>query len=340
MSGMAPPPPPRGRHLTARDALLVVGIVVFLLVILVGRSVRDTGQDMASGWERTMVLAVGKPAGWVADQLPLADLVAQATEPLKSGEDLGSGAGGFDETGSTPAATGIPPVTPDAFDPVALGQEPAAPRRLATVLVTGDSMSMPLDATVARTLAGGEVEVRRDPRVGTGLSIEGLVDWAKLSARQVEKDAPEAVVVFIGANEGFPLRYDGQQVECCGPAWAAAYATRARTVMNTYRQGGAARVYWLLLPAPRDPERQRISRVVNAAVTQAAQPYLAQVRVLDLPAIFTPGFRYRDAMAVDGQERLVRQSDGIHLNAAGSELAADAVIEALRADFGEQVPGG
>lgn len=336
MSGMAPPPPPRGRHLTARDALLVIGIVFFVLVILVGRTVREEGENMAHGWERTMVLAVGHPAGWVADQLPFADLVADATQPLKTGDDLGSGPGGFDE-GATAAAAGFAPVTPDAFDPAAIGAEPVAPRELSTVLVTGDSMSMPLDAELARALAG-DVEVVRDPHVGTGLSITGIVDWGRLATRQVEKDTPEAVVMFVGANEGFPLKYDGRQVECCSTEWAAAYATRARTLMNTYRQGGAARVYWLLLPAPRDERRQEISRTVNAAITAAAAPYLAQVRLLDMAAIFTPGFEYSDTIVVDGAEELVREGDGIHLNDEGSRIAAERVLERLRADFGEQVP--
>jgi hypothetical protein len=338
MSGMAPPPPPRGRHLTARDALLVVGIVFFVLVILVGGTVRDAAEDMEDGWERTMVMAVGKPAAWVADQLPLQDLVADVTQPLKSGSDEGSGPGGFDEAGSAATATGVPPVTPDAFDPAALGEDPAPPRELATVLVTGDSMSMPLDAEVARDLAGTDVKVERDPRVGTGISITGIVDWGRLSSRQVEEHTPEAVVMFLGANEGFPLKLAGKEVECCGPDWAAAYATRARTMMNTFRQEGAARVYWLLLPAPRDADRQRISRVVNAAITQAAQPYLAQVRILDMAELFSPGFEFRDSMEIDGEEQLVRDADGIHLNQAGADLASRKVLEALRADFGDRIP--
>ena len=144
----------------------------------------------------------------------------------------------------------------------------------------------------------------------------------------------------IGANYGYDLKYAGKSYKCCGPQWAAAYATRARTVMNTYRQAGEARVYWLLLPAPRDADRVRIARVVNAADTAAAQPYLAQVRLLDMSTIFTPNFRYRDSMDVDGRETLVRQADGIHLNQAGNEIAADKVVEALRADYGDQVPGG
>jgi hypothetical protein len=111
-------------------------------------------------------------------------------------------------------------------------------------------------------------------------------------------------------------------------------------MMNTYRQGGAARVYWLTLPGPRDPARQRISRAVNAAIAVAAVPYRAQVRVLDMTDLFTPGGRYRAAMPVDGRSELVRQADGVHLNDAGATVALRPVLDALRADFGaRRVPG-
>jgi hypothetical protein len=318
---------------------MVVGIVVFVLVIVAGRSVRHAGKEMSPGWERTMVLAVGEPAGWLADQLPFQTWVADATKPLKSGEDLSSAPGGFDEEGTAATGRGVPPVTADAFDPVSLGQKPVVPPRdLKTVLVTGDSMSLILDAEIGRRFAGSGVEVVRDPHIGTGLSVTGVVDWGKLSTRQIAKHTPDAIVVFIGAAEGFDLNYAGKKVKCCGPEWAAAYATRARTLMNSYRQNGEARVYWLLLPAPRDPDRQKISKVVRVADVVAASPYGAQVRLLDMSPIFTPDFKYRDSMEVGGDDKLVRQSDGIHLNQAGNGIVADEVMAKLREDYGEQVP--
>jgi hypothetical protein len=97
-------------------------------------------------------------------------------------------------------------------------------------------------------------------------------------------------------------------------------------------------VYWLNLPAPRDGTRQAIGRSVNAAIAVAAEPYRAQVRVLDMAGLFTPGGRYRDAMDVSGGRRIVRESDGIHLNDAGADLALAPVLAALRTDFGARVP--
>jgi hypothetical protein len=132
------------------------------------------------------------------------------------------------------------------------------------------------------------------------------------------------------------MRSRGRTVSCCSADWAAEYAFRARQLMNTYRQAGAARVYWLTLPGPRDPARQRIGRTVNAAIAVAAAPYRAQVRVVDMTDLFTPGGRYRAAMPVNGRRELVRQADGVHLNDAGAGVALDPVLAALRADFGAQ----
>ena len=194
-------------------------------------------------------------------------------------------------------------------------------------------MSTPLDSQLARALAPTDVRVIRDPHLGTGISKSFVVDWGELSTRQVKKHRPDAVVVFIGANEGYPMTgANGAEVACCGADWAALYAGRVRRMGNTFRQGGAARVYWITLPTPRDGKRARISRVVNAAVKVAAQPWRAQVRVVDIVPTFTPR-GYRDAMDIDGRERIVRAADGIHLNDAGASLLAEIVLGALRRDF-------
>ena len=62
----------RGRHLTARDALICIGLCTLLLLAFEGRSIRRSGEEMKPGWERSLVLAVGDPAGAVSDALGLA----------------------------------------------------------------------------------------------------------------------------------------------------------------------------------------------------------------------------------------------------------------------------
>ena len=330
---------PTGRRLRARDAIVCVLVAVVLLALMEGRSIRRSGERMEPGLERTVVLAVGRPAGWLADRLPLADGVDRATAWLSPDEQLSGGPGAFQTPpagvdAATARAGGAAPIAAEAFDPAALGEQPERLAKLGALLVTGDSLVQPLDVELARRLASQGVRTIRAAHLGTGISKSDLVDWGRLSALQVRERRPDAVVMFLGANEGFPLPgTGGRQVACCGAAWAAQYATRARRMMETYRRRGAARVYWLTLPLPRDPARQRIARSVNAAIAVAAQPFRAHVRVLDMTGLFTPGGRYRAAMGVGGRDTIVRRPDGIHLNEAGSRVAAEVVIARLRGDF-------
>ena len=310
-------------------------MTVFLL-LLAGNAVESAGEQMDRGFERSLVLAVGKPAGWVAESLPFEDAADSALAVLSPDDDLQGE--GFDdaEAETSPARRGIPPITPDQFDPAELGEKPKPPRKLETLLVTGDSLSIPLDSELAKRLTGEGVKVERDPHVGTGISKAGVVDWAKLSTKHVRELKPDAVVVFIGANEGFPLpKPGGGDVECCGADWAAVYAGRARRIMDTYRQRGTARVYWLGVPLPRDSLRREVQRSVNAAFEVAAQPWRSHVRLLDLAEVFTPNGRYRDAMEIAGRRQIVREADGNHLNRKGAEVAADVVLDAVRRDFGD-----
>lgn len=317
----------------ARDAIIAVFVAAAVLVLVKGTSMERAGEQL-TGLQHDVVVAVGKPAGWVADQLPLHTAATKLTKPLSPDEDLGD-AGGFDQAQTAAAGAGqVPPVTPEAFSPEQLGAKAPAKRPLETLLVTGDSLSTPLDKELARRLTGKGVKVLTEPHLGTGISKTSLVDWGKLSAKQAADDEPDAVVMFIGANEGWPMKgADGQDVECCGADWATIYANRVRQMMNAYRRGGATHVYWLNVMTPRDADRQRIMRVVNAGIEVAAQPWRSQIDVVDTISKFTPGERYVDSIDVDGRKTLVRESDGIHLNQTGAGLMADEMVRLLGARF-------
>jgi hypothetical protein len=320
---------------SARDAILAVLLIVVLLAIFGGDSVEDAANQTNPGFEQDLLAEVGKPTADVANALPFAELVDNTVGGLSPDEELGEGGFGTTVAGATPAGQ-VPPVTPDAFDPAELGLDPPPKLPLETVLVTGDSLSTPLDTEIATRLAG-DAEVIREPHLAAAISRPELLDWGALSTSQVAKHDPDAVVMFSGANEFYAIPdATGKPVECCGTDWAALLSGRMREMMNTYRQDGDARVYWLTVPAVRDADRQEVTRVVNAAIEVAAQPWAGQVRVIDLNPIFTPDGEYSDSIDVDGEETIVRESDGIHLNPTGAGIAADAVIEAIDRDFASE----
>jgi hypothetical protein len=185
-----------------------------------------------------------------------------------------------------------------------------------------------LDGFLERRLAPDGVRVRSDAHISSGLSKPSGLDWQAQARRQADRIHPDVTVVFLGANDGFPMG----DADCCGPPWVAEYARRARRMMIAWGRGGRGRVYWLLLPAPRGGFFRETFPAVNAALRRAAAGPRRFARVIDLDRVFTPGGRYRDSMRIGRRDVRVRQRDGVHLSAAGAALAARIVVRTLRAE--------
>ena len=210
---------------------------------------------------------------------------------------------------------------------------PSAGKRV-TVLATGDSMIQIVDGFLKRSLERRPgVRVPSDAQISTGISKSTLLDWPRHAARQARRYRPRTTVVFIGANDGFPMRTPGgAQVACCGRAWSVEYGRRVATMMGSYARGGRGRVFWLLLPQARRGFFRRAFPAVNRGIRRAAAGMRRDARIVRLNKVFTPGGRYRPSMRYHGRLLRVRQADGVHLSSAGASIAAAIVVRRMRAD--------
>lgn len=222
-------------------------------------------------------------------------------------------------------ATAVAPASGQASD---AGAAAGAP-----VLATGDSMMQIVDVYLARRLEpGGRANVVSDARISTGISKPFLLDWARHAVGQVARHHPRVTVVFLGANDGFPMRTGPRRLaRCCGRAWSREYARRARRMMLTYTQGGTARVYWLLLPQAREGFFRTVYPSVNRGLRRAARG-LRGARLIHLNKVFTPRGRYRGYIRYGGRRVRARQPDGIHLSPAGAAIAAAIVARQIIRD--------
>jgi hypothetical protein len=169
-----------------------------------------------------------------------------------------------------------------------------------------------------------------EAHVSTGISKAGVfgLNWVRHAAAQARSIHPDATVVWIGPNEGFPIN----GVNCCNRAWIRAYAQRARAMMRSYRRGGRALVYWLTLPIPRSGALARVLRAVNRAIVLAARDAGSGVHVIDVRRVFTPHNRFQQTACYRGRCFSARQPDGVHLSNAGARVVADIIARRLRAD--------
>jgi hypothetical protein len=200
-----------------------------------------------------------------------------------------------------------------------LSREPPPP----TLLATGDSTMNGVDSFLVDEL-GGVDTVETDVR--PGIAISKSDEWQPIAVAQVKRLKPATTVVSIGANEGWPMAgADGALHECCDEQWIDEYARRVRRTMQTYGK----RVLWLTIVAPKEERRVPNFTAVNTAILRAAQG-LPEVHVVRMDQLFTPD-GYRDVISYEGRDVRVREADGIHLNVAGTRIAAREIVKVLKA---------
>src|SRR5689334_3295874 len=103
---IVPPISPRTRRRGAREALIVVLVAAVVLVLCQGPSIRNSGERMDAGPVRTGVLAVGRPAAWLAERLPLVGAAHTLTAWLSPDTNLANARGGFGSVSATTADRG------------------------------------------------------------------------------------------------------------------------------------------------------------------------------------------------------------------------------------------
>lgn len=203
------------------------------------------------------------------------------------------------------------------------------------LLTIGDSEMQLLDEFIAGSLRSRGVRLRQvsDARISTGLSNSFLFDWPPHARRLARTFRPDVSVVFLGANDGYPLpSAAGRRVPCCSKPWVRAYARRASEMMASMLRQGRGRVYWVLLPVARDRETARFFRGVNAGIRLAAATRHGEVRLIDTNATFAPDGTYRTTLTDRGRQVTVREPDGYHLSVGGSRILARLLSDAMSDD--------
>lgn len=203
------------------------------------------------------------------------------------------------------------------------------------LLTIGDSEMQLLDEFIAGDLRSRGVHLRQrsDARISTGLSNSSFFDWPPHARSLARAFRPDVSVVFLGANDGYPLPTpSGRRAACCGRPWVRAYSRRVSMMMASMLRRGRGRVYWVLLPVARDQQAARYFRAVNAGIRLAAASRRGEVRLIDTNATFAPDGVYRSAIQYHGRSVTVRDPDGYHLSITGTRIAARILENAMRAD--------
>lgn len=312
----------------------VLGVVLVALAVTAlfnSEAMVRAGESMQPGGTRDAVLSVARPldavAGAVGLHLPREGLDLAFGQESKTADDTEL------ESGST--AILRKRVDEQRADAQPQWRQPTTAQPL-DLFVTGDSEADLVGLSIAELDGDGLLDVETVARNSTGLTNPDFFNWELNARQEMAARDPEAVVILIGANDGFNVDVGGTLYGPLEPEWETEFARRVAVVLTTLvgtRPNGepARPVYWVPPPTARDTTYNGIYEIQNRAVQRAVES-VAGARYVDIYSTINDG-EYSDTLKIDGQKVIARQSDGIHFNDDGAVVPARLVLEAIAQDF-------
>ena len=326
---------PRNDRQLTMPAGRVLGVIVIALVIAAlfnSEAIVRAGEGMEPGGTRDVVLSIGRPLDDVAGTIGL-HLPRQGLD-LAFGQESKTAGGTELESGST----AILREKRKAKEPAPREYRQPTRRRPLDVLVTGDSEATFTGERLVDQGPSELIDVETVARNGTGLTNPDFFNWEVNAQQEVASRDPDAVVMAIGANDGFNLEGDGELYGPLDPGWETEYARRVAVVMRTLSDGGKRPVYWVPPPTARDEEFNAIYEVQNRAVDKAADA-VPGARYVDVYNTINGG-EYSDELKVDGQRVVARQADGVHFTRDGAVVPTRLLLRAMARDYPALGEGG
>jgi hypothetical protein len=324
--------------------MVAVYLALALALLLNAASVHEAVARMAPGPVRGAALAVVVPIHDLSSALYL----DQPNLALRwwLGRELPDRAAATAPVAADPPVP-APPPPPAAIDHGAQGVSgygplapppPPSPRRISAddplvLLVVGDSLLSHVGPALRRELEGtGLARVTVDWRHSTGMVRPDYFDWTEHLRTVLALDAPDAVLLMLGANDnqGFDVR--GQVYDQRTDAWKAEYERRVSVMMEAVTSH-RVRLCWVGLPVMRAPKIDTNAGLINAAIQRQAA---AHPRVSYHPSrslfLDDRGGYASYLLDREGVRYRARRNDGIHFTVEASEvlarrLAADLVRE-------------
>jgi len=318
----------RGRWAILRS-MTEAAAALLLAALLDAEALESTASNQPFGWRHDVATAVADPLVRVSRALHL-------TAPRRWLEDA------FDRPSTQPdlpppaSTTTAPPSTTGTESPpttVPERRRPTAadPLRL---LMAGDSMTEAAGpALLDASEVTGVIDATHELRYSSGLTRPDYFDWpARLATLLAERD-PEAVVVFLGANDAQGIQTPAGPAAFGTDAWVAEYRARVAAVMDLLTADGRT-VYWIGQPVMRDAGYDGRMALLTRIYREEAEGR-RDVRFLDTRATFTGPDGGYSAYLPDaaGRPVLVRRDDGIHLTPAGADRLVAVVMQAINTDW-------
>ena len=335
----------RPRTADSRSAVVAALTCLLLATLLTSGKIVEIAERQEFGETRDRQLAVAEQIDRVANFLSLNrpyDLIHEirgvgddAAQQIDSIDDVAADLGlevdvpdidqvADDGSTETDGATSTTSSTTTTTEPVGPIRSVDADNPL-TVFVGGDSQAEYL-AQAVTTESDFALAVETQHEISTSLSRPDYFNWPARLREIDEEQNPEAVVLFIGANDHQDMAdADGNRLIEGSEEWQLEWSRRLAITFDLLEQP-ERHVFWVTQPPMRDGELDTGIDLINelAAAVIAERDF---VSAIDIWPLFggESGFSER-VTGPDGDEIRARIDDGVHLTRSASSWVADMVF--------------
>jgi hypothetical protein len=219
--------------------------------------------------------------------------------------------------------------TPAASEPPVIDQIHAG--KTVRVGVFGDSFGDGVWSALYRLLPAKDgYQVTKFSQPSTGFTRYRRLDLEAHDSQQIADKPIDIAVISFGANDAQGVCDAGKCGALMGKYWQEVIGRRVESYVAMLRSHGAS-VYWVGLPAMRDPAFDGDASAMDAfyqrLMGQLGVPYIT-IRPLTVDADGHYVAYYRDA---DGAPKLLRAGDGIHMSMNGYMQVSKGLASRIRA---------
>lgn len=194
------------------------------------------------------------------------------------------------------------------------------------VFLAGDSQMEFLSQAVSTEGGTRDLQVETEFHISTGLSRPDYFNWPAELAAVIDESDPEAVVLFMGANDHQDMAdSDGQRIVRDTAEWDIEWSRRLAVTLDLLQAPGR-HVFWVTQPPMRDHDLNRaVGRMNDLAESVIADREF--VTTIDIWPMFggDRGFSAR-VPGPYGTETSARVNDGVHLNRTAASWVAGLIF--------------
>ena len=301
-------------------------------------SSRDRWLDLARGVDRVAnFISLNRPYDLIQDIRGAGDDPGRRIDSI----DEVARQAGVEPPPDPPVVTSGPPPTTVPEPPATTGSTSSTTTTTTTVAptlrvvtathplrvhVVGDSQAEFLGQAITTESDHRRLDVTVDHQISTSLARPDYFNWPAELADVVDREDPEALVVFLGANEYQDMAApDGSRLVRGSDEWRAEWVRRLAITLDVVVADHRL-VVWVGQPPMRN---DRVDTGV-ALVNSLAEPVVERTQggaFVDIWDLFGGDGGFREVVVgPDGDQVRARVDDGIHITRSASSWVADLIF--------------